>query len=428
MSIESFISNLNICLYIFAWIIVIIVYQKKRQHVDAGSLILISFLLYSVVSLILYNIQDSSFGSFKPIELLPFIYLFLMLMLAAFPILKYNDTKIVKIQKPNLYLLNGISLFYILVSLVQLPNIISNFFQGLIKLLLNTSGGQELYNEGMINSDRIGDGSIENLPAILSSAMAGIGVLFFFYHLTLAKQNKLITVGLFLSSIISILASIARGQRGGIVETFLLMMITFFALRKFIPPKTKKHLVTIGFFLITLVAIPLMALTSSRFGEQDGGSEESFYFYVGQANLYFNNYGLDDGGIRYGDRTFNLFKSILGFENVPKNFVERRQKYPNLKINDEVFYTFVGDFTIDYGPIVTVLLFIIFTFIVLSQTRVRNGKILLHQLVLLHFVMSICFLGGMKSYPFSDVGGNLQLVVYFVVFIIFKIDYMGGLK
>jgi oligosaccharide repeat unit polymerase len=425
---ENSISNLYICLYVAAWIITIVVYQKKKQRFDSGSIILFSFLLYAIISLILYNITDSSFGSFETIQLFPFIYLFLMLLIAVWPILKYDETKIAKIQKPNVILFNSISSVFIYFSIIQLPTVITNFLQGLIKLSLNSEGGQELYDDGMVNSDKIGNGSIENLAAIISNAMSVVGVLFLFYYLTIKKRNKLFTIGLFLSVTINILASISRGQRGGIVEPLLVMIITYFTLREFIPVTTKKYIRIIGISLMALGAIPLLVLTNSRFGERSGGSEESFYFYVGQANLFFNNYGLDDGGFRYGDRTFNLFKSILGFENVPNNFMERRQKYPNLKINDEVFYTFVGDFTIDYGPFVSVLLFIIFTLIVLNQTKIRQGRILMHQLVLLHFVLSVCILGGMKLYPFSDVGGNLQLIVYVIVFILFKIDHMISLK
>jgi hypothetical protein len=149
----------------------------------------------------------------------------------------------------------------------------------------------------------------------------------------------------------------------------------------------------------------------------------TIYYYGGQENLYFNKYGLDNGGIRYGDRTFPLFKRILGFENVPKNFMERRDKYPHLKISDEVFYTFVGDFTIDFGPIIATFIFLFFTLFVVINTKIRNGIIRFHQLILLHFVMSVCMLGGLKLYPFSDVGGNLQLIVYFIAYIFFRLDY-----
>ena len=426
---ELSISNINIVIFVTAWIVTIIAYQRKRKHIDTGSVILFSYLLYSIMSLILYNIPDNTFNTFNSIQIFPFIYLYLMLMLATMPILKYDDNKINEIQKPNTVLLNTVSIIFIAASLVHLPNIISDFVGGLTKLLINSSGGQDLYELGMVDADKIGDGNISNLGAIISSAMSGIGTLLLLYFLTQKKSNKLILIGLFLSNIVGILTSISRGQRGGVVETLLVMIITYFALRKFIPTKINKRVKIIGISLIIIVAIPVIALTNSRFGEGGGDrSEMSFYSYVGQENLYFNNYGLDDGGIRYGDRTFPLFKQMLGFDNVPNNFMERRQKYPNLKINDEVFITFVGDFTLDFGPVIALLIFIIFTLFVLKKTRIRNGRILFHQLILIHSVMSVCMLGGMKLYSFSDIGGNLQLIVYVVGFIIFRLDYERSLK
>jgi hypothetical protein len=82
------------------------------------------------------------------------------------------------------------------------------------------------------------------------------------------------------------------------------------------------------------------------------------------------------------------------------------------EINDEVFIGFIGDFTLDFGPVPATLILIIFTLIVLRKTRIWDGEILFHQLILIHFVMSVCMVGGMKLYPFSDTGGNLQLIFY----------------
>lgn len=419
---ESLISITNLVLYVAVWIVTLIVYKKRKQHFDAGSVLLFSYLLYSIMSLLLY-IKGNPFTTFNQIQIFPFIYLYLMLMLAISPVLKYNDNKILEIQKPNTNLLNIVSIIFIVASLAHLPTVISDFVTGLIKLIITSSGGQELYDDALYSSYSLGDGNISNFAAIISGAMSGIGVLLFFYYLTLNKPNILILIGLFLSGIIGILTSISRGQRGGIVETLFVMIITYFALRKFIPTKINNRIKIIGIFLIIAIALPFFALTISRFGNKEGNSESSIYYYAGQANLNFNNYGLDDGGIRNGDRTFPLFKRILGFDNVPHNFQERRQKYPNLKVNDEVFITFVGDFTLDFGPFIPLLIFIFFTLFILTKTRIRNGTIRFHQLILLHFVMCVCMLGGMKLYPFSDVAGNLRLIVYFVAYFIFRLDY-----
>lgn len=418
MTIQKIFSNVIIIFFILSWIITIIVYQIKKKSFDAGSILLFSYLVYAIMSLLLYN---NPYYSFNDMQVFPFIYLYLMLMLAFSPVLRYNYNKISEIQKPPSIFLNFVCIIFIIACLMQLPTIISDFAVNIVKLLFVSSGGQDLYNDAMADSYSLGDGSISNLSSIISNAYGNFGILLFFYYLTLEKRNKFIMIGLFISSIISILSNISLGQRGPILEILLSMIVTYFALRKFYSPKINKIVRSIGIILLIATIIPIVALTVSRFGESEAGSESSMFFYAGQENLYFNNYGLDNGGIRYGDRTFPFFKRMLGFENVPENFWERRSKYPNLQINDEVFIGFVGDFTLDFGPIIAPLFFIFFTIIVLNSTIVKGGKLLFHQLILLHFTMCLCMLGGMKLYPFSDVGGNLQLIVYFLAFLFFRL-------
>jgi oligosaccharide repeat unit polymerase len=420
MIISEVFSNIVIILFVLAWVITIYVYQKRKGHFDAGSILLFSYLFYAIMSLGLYN---NPYYKFDDIEIFPFVYLYLMLMLTFSPVLRYDYNKIDVIQKPPTLILNFVCIIFIIASLMQIPGIISNFAESIVRLMIDSAGGQDLYNEAMAESDSLGDGNISNVASIISNAYGNFGILLFFYYLTLDKSNKLLLIGLFISCIISILINISLGQRGPILEAVLAMVISYFALKKFYTQKVNKIVRNVGLALLIATIIPVVALTVSRFGESDGGSESSVFFYAGQENLYFNNYGLDNGGIRNADRTFPLFKKVLGFENVPENFWQRRSKYPDLKINDEVFIGFVGDFTLDFGPYIAVFIFVFFTIFILNRTIVRDRKILFHQLILIHFVMSLCMLGGMKLYPFSDVGGNLQLIVYFLAYIFFRLIY-----
>lgn len=402
------------------WVGAILIYQFNKRHFDAGSVILSSYLIYALLSFVLFN---NPFYKFDELSLFPFLYLFVMLMISFFPILNYDYHKIDEIHTPTRIFLNIVCLIFIFFSLVQLPGIIANFSKSIVQLLLVSSAGMDLYNDSLAESYSLGDGSISNLPSIITNAYGNFGILLFFYYLTLNDRKVLITIGLFLSCIIGLLNSVSLGQRGPIIEILLSFVITYFALKKFFQPKIRKLINTTGVVFLIIVTIPIIALTNSRFGDTRGGSDSSVFFYAGQQNIIFNNYGLDNGGIRYGDRVFPFFKRLLGFENVPNNFWERRNKYPNLIINDEVFIGFVGDFTLDFGPYITPVIFIAFSILVYFITKVRDGVMLFHQLIPLHFLMTVCMLGGLKLYPYSDLGGNLQLILYFIAFIFFKLDY-----
>lgn len=119
---------------------------------------------------------------------------------------------------------------------------------------------------------------------------------------------------------------------------------------------------------------------------------------------------MDDNGIRYGDRTINLVKRLID-SDTPRNYIERRQKYHNLDIDDNLFTTFVGDFTIDFGPIVAVIIFVVFNLYVIRNVRIRAGTIHLHQMLLLYVTLCICVQGGMSLFSYSDTS-NIKLLTF----------------
>lgn len=415
-------SNFCLIIYFLAWLIVIIRYQKKKRYFDAGSFLLVSYAVFAFLSWRLFNNPDFGYSN-RPIHLFPFIYLFLMLLMASSTVLRYDTTRIDRIQNPPKVFIIVVAVFFVFTSLAHFPSSISHFGEGIMKLMLDDSVGQSLYQESLENRTNDGDGSISNLSAIFSSAFYNIGVLYTFYYLTLPRRKKWFEIALLLSCLMGIVAYISLGQRGGVFIRTMTIIITYLSFRKFYPKKLNKKVGLIGLFLLFLISIPIIAITLSRFGEKEGGASGSIMMYMGQENINFNNYALDDGGIRYGDRTVPLFKRMLGFQNVPDNFWQRREKYPHLKMDDDVFYTFVGDFTIDYGPIVAVILFVVFTIIFNNLTRVRGRTVLFHQLILIHFVMCVCAQGAMELFTFSDVAGNLQLIVAFLSYLLCFYDY-----
>lgn len=411
-------------LYVIVWIITFTIYQKKKKYFDAGSVIIFFNILYSIFSLFLF--YDPFWGpEFNQLHLFPFLYLYIMLMIAAWPVFKFNQLKIKQIQKPSNILFNAIFYIIIVSTYAGLVNGLPKLADGFMKILFDSTAGLAIYKETMEASEamNIGDGKISNLPSIISGLLSDLGILMLFYNMTLKKSRHIITICLTIACLYPILDQISVSQRGPVLDRFFTIIISYFTLRKFIPRNINNIIKTLGILLVISITIPLVAITSSRFDrEGSGGAMSSVLFYVGQENLFFNNYGLNNGGLRYGDRTFPMFKRMLGFKNVPHNFYERRAKYNNLKINDEVFVGFVGDFTLDFGPYIAFLIFILFTLFILRSTRLHNGRILFHQLILLHFVMCICIQGGMKLFSYSDVS-NLKIITIFIAYFVFRIDY-----
>ena len=112
---------------------------------------------------------------------------------------------------------------------------------------------------------------------------------------------------------------------------------------------------------------------------------------------------------------------MIGIDDVPSSFWERRMKYHHLKINDEVFIGYVGDLCLDFGPIATFGILLILSLIIRQGTKIYDGKISFDKLLLLQFVMVLAIQGGMKLFPFAD-GAGLKIISYILTYTCFKIE------
>jgi len=410
---QSYLNSLTfIAIYAIVWAFVFYKHWKLCMgSLSSGGFILLTYFLYAVSSFFLYQGHADEFGS---MHILQFVYLFALLYIGLKPVLEYDKAKVKQIIPPPEIVLKTFSIIYVLCTLLYLPSAISNIQEGLIRLLLDSSGGEELYNE-RLDSGHQGDGAISNLLSIFYNIFSDCAVLVYFYYLTIPKGKKFLISILTMSILSSIFISLATGNRTMVTLVALSLIASYLLFKDLYSQKVKKTVRVIGFSLAVLVAFLFLILTISRFGDLNEGGFDSMLYYIGQANLYFNKYAFDLGGVRYGDRTINLFKDLAGFD-VPSGIFDTRDKYSYMATDDSIFTTYIGDFVLDFGPWLTPILVIIFTFFILEQTKTNNGNIHFYKLIPIHYVMNVCVKGGMYlfCYPFLQ---NLQIIAYIFFFV-----------
>ena len=70
--------------YLLTWIMTLIWYQYKSRTIDGGTAVMSTYVLYAIFSL--FSLNDVMFADFYlPLKVFPYIYLYVMLMVALSP-------------------------------------------------------------------------------------------------------------------------------------------------------------------------------------------------------------------------------------------------------------------------------------------------------------------------------------------------------
>lgn len=394
-------------MYLAIWVATCVWYHIKRPRADAGTAIIGLYIVYAVFSYL--TIKDEMFSmAFEPLKLFPYIYLYVMMMIAMSPVIYNHLNPPSEIEDPQTRILAITGWAVFACAVLMIPGMSSDTGGGIASIMTDATAGKELYTEQVVGSVDSGS-KIRNLPGVLYGTMSDLPPFLLFYFLTKKKKNKLLIIALAITIVIGIYAPISKGQRGGTVTCLFTVIGAYMLFRQYLSRKINKVVARAGIVMVLVIAIPITAVTLSRFGKERAGVGGFVSWYVGQGSLYFNNYGLDNGGIRDGDRTMNMFKRIID-PNAPKNMFERRDRHRYLKIDDNFFSTFVGDFTIDFGPIAPVVIFIVFNIIAILLIRPRNGTIKVRQMLVLYLVVCINIQGGMTLYSFADLS-TMRIIV-----------------
>ena len=405
--------------YFIAWLIVFIYYYRCKKRIGIYGAIVLSYVVYAFLSIWEYYNHPEEYTD---ITLLPYVYLFVLLMIALRPVKQYDDTPKFKLIGISPKICYFVFFLFIITTIVVLPNAITRIQHGYEMMLASDDGASELYQEmhSRTSLNANSNAGFFGVCNIIRYLLFEICVFCFFYYLTLPKQNKTLIITLLSSFSIDILISFSNGGRTTSTMDGFTLLMTYLIFYQFydhdLRNKSKLLLSFLGGGLLLLSAIVTISRTIGR----EGGATEGITHYLGQCNLYFNQYAITSGGQRDGDRTCNYFKRMLGFENVPPTVIGVRDKHSSMKLSDHHFSTFIGDFVLDFGPIITFIGIFLFSTFFYHVTKSRHGAVFLEQLLLIQLVADICMHGGMYLFYYSF-SGNFILIMYVLFFVFMKL-------
>lgn len=404
----------NIILYVST----LIIYQYYKKVFDLGSFIL---LLYAFISITAMDLFNSPLSNFNNLKIFPFVYLYFGLMSMFWPILRFREEKILYLVVHDSPLLKLVSLVIILTTCTAL----------FVKINSMPLSSLLDYSTLLHKYESIHDG-LESMTTKTSYSII-------FYYIikeftiplliyNIIVKNKQLIFCLSICVVFDIAISLADGSRRGLIVLIMSIPFIYLVCGKIISPKIRKKLtISIAVFL-SVILIGFSAVTLARFGQNkgDGILLHSLKNYTSQSFLVFNNFGLDANGIRYGDRTAPIVRMAVGLKT-STNYYERRFTYWNMLVNDSYFSTFVGDFTLDYGPEIGMIIILIFSFVFGSILKQRNDYYAFSQIFILYVLYRWCA-SGFTLWPYAEKIGNIQLFLIFLVYVLVRREEKRILK
>lgn len=415
---------LNILFYNFLWIVLFFYLRKKTTLLTPSRTIVGMYLFFSFCSLALYLFYADCdpILVFRNQTTMPFLYLFITITILLIPIIYYDNSEVKKIQCPSNKIIIYFVNLYIICSIAMVPSIFASLQEGIVRIMLDAESGAELYQEFHENESIGGTKAaiIMRLFSFISNYCYEVFVFVFFYGLAnnLFHKKKLLVVTIII--IIQLLIPISRGLRTMFLMKFIPIVFSAIIFYSFYNNSFRLFFKKITIYFLIAVSIPFVLLTVGRSLAGSGNPLESPVIYTGQAPLVFNKYCFYVNGTREGNRTCNEFKKILGFENVPE-VMNMRNHYSYLRIDDGHFYTFVGDFVLDFGLWISFIIMTFLSFIVYKITKTKHDYILFHQLLILFFLMCIIAEGAMYLFTYSY-KNNWIIIVVIIAAIVFKFD------
>lgn len=327
----------------------------------------------------------------------PFVYLFMCLGLLTWPLLFLKSPKLklgsITSKRRKLSFLDT---FIVLIGVILFLPTIENFF---LALTIDTNALETIYNR-----DDSGIDIYHRLSFYSRNANRLVHIVFYiapfllFWELVKVKidRRNIVCISIVLLDIV--LTSYNSAARTEIVKLGISLFVYYIFFKQKIP---YNRLRKFNFYALIAICVGiggLSLITLSRFSQMDSYSNVWGWvsLYTGEGFCRFEDYMWHKSDvIMCGDNTFPLLKQLLGFDTFTDALERRNFWEPQIGIPNNIFYTFIGDFYVDYGSVFTLLIFFCAGLFVYKLVSSMQIKLYLYHIVLFNLIMLTILFGVM---------------------------------
>lgn len=399
----SFMLLINAILYLslFIW------YNRKKKQIDLGWFILMIFSVSSVVSIFYYNIDYVKI-QFTRLEILPFIFLFLCFFISVKPILSFNFKRVEKINyAKNQKLLTVVS---IILCIIGLEIFFEHFLQ-IIRVPISFTSDQvgKIY-EGDVNAVSYMSWIGRKFNFILTLFQLVVPVLLFY---AISRGKKYMVYGLLIVILGNVLSAYNAGSRGRILFIVSCCFTSYFFMKETLPVAVRKKVKLVLLVFLIFIIVAFSAMTLSRYLYSGGSYMNSVWEWVG---LYAG-----EGFIRFNNEMWHFDRYLMGDNSIPVffdssiNMMDYTDSYfekYGFRLN--VFYTFIGDFVMDFGLLGAFVICIMLN-VILKYILSRNKFVFQIYHIIILVMLSQIFLFGFSAYIYRGSGFFTSVVSNLVI-------------
>lgn len=415
---------INMCLYIALFIYCL--YKYKWQNISTFLSLLYAF--SSISSYLLYNFPHYNifYTAIKEptIDGCLYLYIFNTFLILTFSPLDLSKYK--KISNYNPYWLKKCQKYLIILLfiyvIVSLPTSIINFFK--------TSDLSEARNE-LYGTNKSGSNLfISLISRILGSmpiVLLAITSVRIFLFTKMDRWDKGAICLYILLKLNTIFAVVARAV---IVFSFLELLVLFIMFYAYISKEIKKTIIKWALILVPSLFLVFVTISSARFsdGKKDSMAENlATLRYSGESQLNFMGWLYPD--LRdpiHGYRQLTLFRRLIGIDyddglgrdgtSVYNPYISKTYKYPHPTY---VFYSLAGDYVMNWGLIIPMLL------VIYVSTRLRRyyrRKSISFFVITLSLVLASYYAKGVFYSEYQSESGNILILFLFFIYLYLKIN------
>lgn len=405
----------------FLWLGTLLFYYIKRKRFTTGWWIILLYTAISYFSISLFYSKYSKGLFTEHVYILPYVYLWGMIMLSLFPLLNWERKPVKVILLPDIKYMNILCSVVVVLCGLKIVTSFSDLQHGVAMLFSGASDKiieqyQETTAANLSRRSALASGGSFDVMGVLTNQSVLLAPLVaFLYLLYPTKERKRwLTIGLFLSLLTSPVGGIIRCSRLLIASELLMVFYVFLLAKDYLDRELRRKIFRFGIIVSGFLLFFLVAISMGRAKGNEAKAMHGYQRYFAESFLVFDGYCTNAGGTREGLITAPLLKMVTGERILSSQ--EARRRYRHLSMDNSRFYTFVGDFVLDWGVNMAFFIFLLFC-IFFSMLIKVTGEGYLHfvQFFPIFFVMR--FNLGFFQYLYSGIGGGLFIVFLIMLFL-----------